>query len=200
MVKKADINGLDIAYKTDYRNVKYPRLEFKTGGLVLILPKGYQDEQELINKHKAWVHKKSSIIQTAIKDARKRQLNLDRSEIELKDIIYRSTKEFSKSLKTRVKRIYLKHLKSKWGSCSSKGNLTFNLWLRYLPADLIRYVVLHEVAHLIEKRHKDRFWSIVGHHFRDYPENEKRLLSYWFLVQEFIKKKRPADDIGNFSF
>ena len=189
MVNRANILGFDIEYETVCRDVKYPRLEFKTGGLVLILPRGYKKETELIDKHKDWVYKKNSIIKTAIEQAKNQKIERNRSEEDLKKLVNRFAKKFSMELKVSIKKIYFKKLKSKWGSCSSKGNLTFNSLLRHLSEDLIKYVVLHEVAHRIEKKHKDGFWDIISRYFSNYAEKEKKLLLYWFVVQEFIKKK-----------
>ena len=75
-------------------------------------------------------------------------------------------------------------MKSKWASCSIKKNLTFNTLLRYLPNFLIKYVVFHEITHLKEKKHNERFWKIIKKEFKDYQKKEKELLIYWFLIQK----------------
>jgi predicted metal-dependent hydrolase len=189
MVKRVRIYDLDIEYQAICRDVKYPRLEFKTGGLVLILPKGYQKEAELIDKHKDWVYKKSSLIRMAIRQAKTKEMKQSRSEEELKRLINRFANKYSSELKVSIKEIRFRKLKSKWGSCSSRGSLTFNMLLRYLPEDLVKYVVLHETVHLIERNHKDRFWDTIGHYFKNYKNNERRLFLHWFQVQEFLRKK-----------
>lgn len=58
-------------------------------------------------------------------------------------------------------RITLKTLKSKWGSCSSKGNLNFNWKLVLCPVEVLDYVIIHEVCHLKEMNHSQRFWYLV---------------------------------------
>ena len=52
MEKKIQINSKDINYKTVYRNVKYPRLEFRTGNLLVVLPKEIKNEKYILEKHK----------------------------------------------------------------------------------------------------------------------------------------------------
>jgi hypothetical protein len=52
----------NIEYTLAYRNVKHPRLEFKTGTLLLILPKSYKSEKETLEKYKHWISKKESVI------------------------------------------------------------------------------------------------------------------------------------------
>lgn len=74
-------------------------------------------------------------------------------------------------------------MKTKWGSYSKKGNLTINTLLKYLPDKLIEYIIFHEMAHSIERKHNERFWNIINKKFKDYETKEKNLLVYWFLVQ-----------------
>lgn len=90
---------------------------------------------------------------------------------------------YSTKLGVRFNRITIRRQRTRWGSCSSDGNLNFNLRLVCLPPDLIRYIACHEVAHLKEKNHRKAFWRLVGSEFANYKEMEKRLSEYWSLVQ-----------------
>jgi predicted metal-dependent hydrolase len=60
-----------------------------------------------------------------------------------------------------IVRISVRDTKSRWGSCSSSGNLSFSWRLIFAPADVVDYVVAHEVAHLVEMNHGPRFWRLV---------------------------------------
>jgi len=84
----------------------------------------------------------------------------------LKDVcsceIKRLVKEISKDHRFHVNKIQIKDHKSKWGSCSSKQNLSFNWKLVFAPHHVVRYLVVHELCHLKEMNHSKRFWNLVG--------------------------------------
>jgi len=77
-----------------------------------------------------------------------------------------------------------KKMKTEWGSYSTKGNLTINTLLKYLPNKLIEYVILHEMTHSQERKHNERFWKIISKKIKEHQKREKDLLVYWFLVQK----------------
>lgn len=72
-------------------------------------------------------------------------------------------------------RITLREQKTRWGSCSSKGNLNFNWKLGLMPDQILDYVVVHELAHRIEMNHSERFWKIVEQVLPDYRERRRWL-------------------------
>jgi len=67
--------------------------------------------------------------------------------------------------------VRVKDMKTRWGSCSSKGNLNFNLRLVMAPLPVIDYVIIHELCHLKVKNHSKDFWSLVGSHMLGYKEH-----------------------------
>lgn len=72
-------------------------------------------------------------------------------------------------------RITIRNQKTRWGSCSSKGNLNFNCLLMLAPPDVIDYVVVHELCHRKEMNHSARFWTEVGQILPDYKKQRKWL-------------------------
>lgn len=107
----------------------------------------------------------------------------------------RSTVSFySRLLGIKYGRIFIKMQKTKWASCSSQRNLSFNLAILALPKRLREYIVVHELAHLIEPKHTKAFWEIVEFYYPDYRDAEKELKKYWVLVErnEIWKKLRSV--------
>lgn len=73
--------------------------------------------------------------------------------------------------------------KSRWGSCSSAGNLNLNLKLYALPTHLMDYVVVHELAHLKVLNHSPAFWSEVAAYYPAYQNAEADLRRFWVVIE-----------------
>jgi predicted metal-dependent hydrolase len=65
------------------------------------------------------------------------------------------------ALSVEYERIEIRDQRSRWGSCSTRGTLSFNWRLVLAPFDVLDYVVVHELCHLREPNHSRRFWSLV---------------------------------------
>jgi len=189
MEKQVKIYNLDINYDVIHRDIKFPRLEFRTGKLCLILPENYTEYDNLIEKHHDWIYNKMNFVNETIHESTEKILQTEKTDDELKEFIYEYVKEINKKHKIHPKKIYFRNMKSKWGSCSSKKSLMFNTKMKYLPDDLIKYVVLHEMTHIIERKHNQRFWKIISRSFSNYEKKEKDLFLYWFLTRRCEKNE-----------
>ena len=168
------------------RKVKYPRLELRTGSPVLILPQeGDFDSNVIIGKHQKWLEQKMKFIEN-LKNRYKNQKIYQRSESSLVKIVTRFVNKLSKVLKVKPERVDFRYMKTKWGSCSKKKRICLNLSLRYLPTRLIRYVVLHEMTHLLIPNHSESFWLYVKKEFKNPEQCEEMLYGYWFLLNQRI--------------
>lgn len=72
-------------------------------------------------------------------------------------------------------RITIRNQKTRWGSCSSKGNLNFNCLLMLMPDKVLDYVVVHELCHLKQMNHSKKFWMEVERYMPDYQNYKKWL-------------------------
>ncbi len=74
-------------------------------------------------------------------------------------------------------KITIKNQKTRWGSCSRKGNFNFNYKIVLLPSDLSDYIIVHELCHLKELNHSKRFWDLVALTIPKYKEIRRELMS-----------------------
>ncbi|MCB9034564.1 MAG: M48 family metallopeptidase [Chitinophagales bacterium] len=74
-----------------------------------------------------------------------------------------------------IRSVKLNYTISKWGSCSSKKDIMFSTKLLLLPIHIIDYVIIHELAHLKEMNHSDKFWILVAKAMPDYQTKDKWL-------------------------
>jgi len=177
---------IDVPYNISHRNIKYPRLEFGTGTLLLVLPYGY-DPEKIITKHERWINKKSKFIEDCLKKAERIRL-YSRSKDEFKDMVWSLAERSSDEINIEINNIFFRTMKTKWASCSTKKNLTINMLMGHLPEHPLEYIIYHEVAHLVERKHSDGFWEIISGKFPDYRELEKELFVYWFKLSKFNYK------------
>lgn len=83
-------------------------------------------------------------------------------------------------------RISIRHQKTRWGSCSAKGNLNFNCLLMLAPEEVRDYVVVHELTHRREMNHSPKFWAAVEAVLPEYREQERWLKKNGPLLQRRI--------------
>ena len=82
---------------------------------------------------------------------------------------------FNTTYKFKFNRINIKNQKTRWGSCSNKGNLNFNYKIVLLPERLADYIIVHELCHLKELNHSKKFWNLVAKAMPDYPQIKDEL-------------------------
>lgn len=75
-------------------------------------------------------------------------------------------------------RVSIKNQKTRWGSCSKKGNLNFNYKMVYLPEDVLNYLIVHELCHLKEMNHSKKFWDLVSQTVPNYKRLRQELKNF----------------------
>ena len=88
---------------------------------------------------------------------------------------HQKTAFWAARMKVSYGRITIRDQKTRWGSCSSRGNLNFNWRLLLMPERVMDYVIVHELAHRREMNHSAAFWQIVETYLPDYRERRQWL-------------------------
>lgn len=86
--------------------------------------------------------------------------------------------EWNQSYGFSFGKVSIRNSHSRWGSCSSKGTLTFNYKIVFLPEPLVDYLVVHEICHLKERNHSKNFWVLVEKFIPDYIARRKDLRQF----------------------
>ena len=95
-------------------------------------------------------------------------------------------------LGVRVQRYFLQRMKTKWGSCNHRaGTVRFNTELVKKPKDLLEYVVVHELIHLLEPRHNERFKALLDVHCPSWREARLELNALPLSAGEQPRGARP---------
>ena len=123
-----------------------------------------------INKHLEAAKQRQSIFVQPFTAAEIQQL----ADAALHDIPQR-VRKYAAIIGVTVGRITIRNQKTRWGSCSSKGNLNFNCLLMLCPEEVRDYVVVHELCHRKELNHSSRFWNEVARVMPDYAARRKWL-------------------------
>lgn len=93
-----------------------------------------------------------------------------------KMIISERIKIYEKQLRVKAKKVEIVESRTKWGTCNSDRELTFNYRLVMAPIEVIDYVIVHELCHLIHMNHDRSFWRLVGSIFKDYKKRQEYLM------------------------
>lgn len=91
------------------------------------------------------------------------------------ETISKRVEEYAQLMNVTYTQIGLSNAKKRWGACSHKDDLTFNWRLIMAPVHIIDYVVIHELAHTIEKNHSKQFWEIVRKYCPDFKVKRRWL-------------------------
>ena len=99
-------------------------------------------------------------------------------------VISVKVKHYAGLMNVQYGRITIRNQKTRWGSCSSKGNLNFNCLLMLAPDEVVDYVVIHELCNLIEMNHSKAFWKQVEQVMPDYKKHRKWLKDHGNEIME----------------
>jgi predicted metal-dependent hydrolase len=133
--------------------------EFVSGESILYLGRNYR--LEVIKDGEESIRFMSKFVVTGARSNRAGKLFKDWYVIKAKDKIIPRVKRHAQNMGVVVNKVMVSDLKYRWGSCTPNDNLNINWKLIKAPMFVIDYVIVHELAHLMESNHTKRFWNIV---------------------------------------
>lgn len=148
------------------------------GQLLIKAPFRISDREieRFLKQKRYWIYKQTK---RALEDTQKR---VERNEHEVKRlreqarrVLTEKTDYYKVLLGVDYQRIRIGDQRTRWGSCSTKGTISYNWHLILMPERIMDYVVVHELCHLLEMNHSERFWRQVRVVLPDYEKRRKWL-------------------------
>lgn len=97
--------------------------------------------------------------------------------------------DMAHALGTPIRRISMRCQKTRWGSYSTRGTISLNAQLLFLPERLVRYVISHELCHAVHPNHSPSFWNLLRTHESDADRLRAELRTSWSLVPSWIQHR-----------
>lgn len=104
----------------------------------------------------------NAILKLFIKKKKYTRWDYKRYKESARVLVHQRILELNTHYNFKVGRVAIRNTKSRWGSCSKKGNLNFNYKILFLPPHVADYIVVHELCHLKEFNHSINFWNLVA--------------------------------------
>lgn len=134
-----------------------------------------EEKQNWIKKHLVQMYFKAEEIKKQKKEPALTNADIEKLCQKALSVIPDKVKYYAKIMGVTYGRITIRNQKTRWGSCSSKGNLNFNCLLMLMPDKVLDYVVVHELCHLKQMNHSKKFWMEVERYMPDYQNYKKWL-------------------------
>ncbi len=148
-----------------------------TGEVVVTVPFfiSLKKGEEFLKAKITWIYKRVPRNNQASRLNHSRRKEYLAQKEKARSLVERKVNLFNQFYNFPVQKIFIRNQKTRWGSCSSKGNLNFNYKMINLPDKLSEYIVVHELCHLKELNHSKKFWDLVNQTIPDYQERRKEL-------------------------
>jgi len=165
-------------YKVNFSKRKSIGLKIKQGELFVYAPIGTPLSiiEQVVEKHKAWIDKNLKI--SIAREQKMPELSTEEIcalKANAKKYFTNKANEYAKIMNLKYGRITITSAKTRFGSCSSRGNICFSYRLMLYPEAAREYVVVHELSHLVHMNHSKAFYSFLSRYMPDYKERRRLL-------------------------
>ena len=182
-----------------YSNRKTVAIQIKPDGrVVLRAPYGVPKKElnRILEKKSSWIeaHLQEINERKAAQSSAPKFSTEEINELADKALSYipERVRHFAPIVGVNYTRITIRNQKTRWGSCSSSGNLNFNYRLMLAPPKVLDYVVIHELCHRIEMNHSPKFWKCVENIMPDYRIQRQWLKENGSKLSPLVQTERPV--------
>jgi len=147
--------------------------------VIITLPYGIKENivEKFLSAKAAWLLDKILYFKKhdTLKILRGGKREFNKNKDEALKLVQEKISHFNKIYKFKFNKITIKRQKTRWGSCSRKGNLNYNFKILFLPKHIADYIIIHEFCHLKEFNHSKKFWALVAQAAPNYLDIKKEL-------------------------
>ncbi len=160
------------------RRAKHISLSIHPGGLLKVSAPRYVSHRTVetfIAQKSAWILEKIEHFKSVVSHGGNTPKDFLSNKARALKVVEEKVAKFNAVYQFPYKKISIRNQKSRWGSCSSKGNLNFNHKIALLPEHLAEYIVVHELCHLGQMNHSRKFWDLVAVTMPNYLQLRREL-------------------------
>ncbi len=175
-------NGKEYIIEMKRSKRKSISFEIKHAGTLIVRVPYYMTKQAILKevaRHQEWIEEHMELVRE--REARMEEVprytvaEMQKMADTALKMIPPKVKKYAERMGVSYGRITIRNQRTRWGSCSSKGNLNFNCLLTQVPEEVMDYVIIHELCHRLEMNHSKRFWNLVEQNIPDYKEKRQWL-------------------------
>ena len=170
--------GYDIAYRVIRSDRRTIAIQIDAEGSVTVrCPRRMKAEaiDDFVKKKMRWIEKQLELNAKQCFQSALTEEEISRLLQQARETIPQRVAFYAQQLGVTYGRVTIRTQRTRWGSCSSKGNLNFNCLLMLAPAEVADYVVVHELCHRKVMNHSRAFWEEVAQTLPDYQTSRKWL-------------------------
>jgi len=183
--KKVVLDGVGeilLERSTRARHINLSVKPFK--GIRVAVPKGvsFQDALAVARDKAPWLARHLARMARVEQMVRDRKIETDLTPSQVRSILVERLDLLAERHGFRYNRVFVRHQRTRWGSCSHKNNINLNARLVLLPEALMEYTILHELVHTRVKNHGPAFWKELAKCLPDPKALDRQLNDYWALL------------------